>query len=376
MEDNPEISIILPCRNEEQALDFCLKEIEETIKKNKLSAEIIVSDSSSDKSPNIAREHKVILIKHDKDGYGSAYLQALKHAKGKYIFMADADATYDFNEIPRFIDCLKSGVDMVIGNRFGGKIQDGAMPFSNKYIGNPVLSFILRLFFRVAIKDSQSGMRAIKSETIKKLRLKTTGMEFASEMIIKAIKNKLIIKEIPVNYRRRKGNSKLKPYSDAWKHVRFMLIYSPLFLFFVPGSVLFVTGLITMLWLYIGSPGIFGIKLFYHPMFLSSLLLIVGYQLIIFSGFAKIYSINHLGEESKMIEKIFHYITIEKAIILGGTIIAVGIIIFLSILFKWVNSNFGELNEIKNSIAALTLITIGVQTIFSSFILSILGIKK
>lgn len=372
----PEISIILPCRNEEKALGFCLKQIKETIKKNKLSAEIIVSDSSDDKSPEIARKENVILLKHDKEGYGMAYLEAFKHANGKYIFMADADCSYSFNEIPNFIKYLKQDFDFVLGDRLHGKIEEGAMPWLNRYIGTPILSLVLKLFFGAKIKDSQSGMRAIKKTALQKLNLQTTGMEFASEMIIKALKNNLKIKEIPINYYKRKGKSKLKPFSDGWKHLRFMLLYSPLFLFFLPGLILFLTGFIFMLWFYFGTPQIFEIKLFYHPMFLFSLLIIVGYQLIVFSGFAKIYSITHLEEKNKNLEELFKYITIERASVAGFLAIIFGICIFIFVAIKWTNSGFSELNEIKNSIIALTLITIGAQTIFSSFMLSILGIKE
>jgi len=237
--NEPEISVILPCRNEEQALPFCLKQIKETIKKNNLSAEIIVSDSSTDKSPEIANRENLVLVKHDKEGYGMAYLEAFKIAKGKYIFMADADGTYDFGEIPNFIRYLKEGYDLVLGNRFAGEIEKGAMPLQNKYLGNPILSGILRFFFKTKIKDSQSGMRAITKKALQKLNLQTAGMEFASETIIKALKNNLKIKEIPINYYKRKGLSKLRPFSDAWKHIRFMLLYSPLFLFFIPRFPLF-----------------------------------------------------------------------------------------------------------------------------------------
>lgn len=372
----PEISIILPCRNEEEALPFCLKQIKEVIKKHNLSAEIIVSDSSTDKSPQIAKKENVILVKHNKEGYGKAYLEAFKHARGKYIFMADADSTYDFNEIPIFLKYLKQGSDMVIGNRLAGNIENGAMQWKNRYIGTPILSLILKSFFGAKIIDSQSGMRAIKKNSLEELRLRTTGMEFASEMIVKALKNNLKIKEIPINYYKRKGKSKLRPFSDAYKHIRFMLLYSPMFLFFVPGLILFLAGVLLMLWLYFGSPEIFGIKLFYHPMFLSSLLMIIGYQLIMFSSFAKIYSITHLKEKNENFEKLFKYITIERASTLGLLAIVIGAFIFASIIIKWVNSEFNSLNEIKNSIIALTLVTIGIQTIFSSFMLSILGIKE
>ncbi len=373
----PEITIILPCRNEEQAIEFCLKQIKEVIKKHKLDAEIIVSDSSIDNSPIIAKKNKVILIKHNKEGYGNAYLEAFKTAKGKYIFMADCDGTYDFNEIPKFLEELKQDNDLVLGNRFAGTMEKGSMPFLNKYLGNPTLSGILRLFFFTKIKDSHSGMRAIKKEALKKLNLRTTGMEFASEMIIKAIRNNLKIKELPINYYKRKGNSKLRPFSDAWKHTRFMLLYSPLFLFFIPGIILFFIGLISIILLYFTKVNLFGIQLFYHPMFLSSSLMIIGYQLVIFSIFAKSYSINHLGEqESALMKNLYRLVTIEKASIAGLIIALLGIIIYLAIFFKWIESGLPALNEIKNSIVALTLIVIGVQTIFSSFMLSILGIKE
>lgn len=370
------ISIILPCRNEEQALSFCLKQIKKVLKENNLSAEIIVSDSSDDKSPEIAKKEKVILLKHNREGYGLAYLEAFKIVKGRYIFMADSDASYDFKEIPIFIEQLERGFDMVIGNRFAGKIQQNAMAFSHRYIGNPVLSFILRLFFKNRIKDSQCGMRAMNIAALKKLNLQAAGMEFASEMIIKAFKNNLKVKELPIDYYPRRGESKMKSFSDAWQHIRFMLLYSPLFLFFIPGMIIFLLGFIFMAWLYLSNPNVFGIKLYYHPMFFSSALIIIGYQLIIFSAFAKSYAINHLDEKSEKMEKLYKLITIEKASIIGILLLFFGGIMYTIILVKWFYSGFGSLNQIKNSVLGLTLMTLGVQTIFSSFMLSILSIKN
>lgn len=200
-------------------------------------------------------------------------------------------------------------------------------------------------------------------------------MEFASEMVIKAVKRKLKIKELSINYYKRKGESKLKSFADGWRHLRFMLLYSPLFLFFIPGLVLFLIGVVSMLWLYFGSPQILGIKLFYHPMFPSALLIITGYQLIIFALFAKTYAIAHLGDTA-IFDKLYNYITIEKAGIVGIVLGILGIMIYAVIFFKWINSGFGQLHEVKNSIIALTLVTIGIQTIFSAFMLSILGIKE
>lgn len=339
---NPEISIILPCRNEAEALGFCLDQIKKVIKENRLNAEIIVSDSSTDKSPEIARSERATLIKHDKLGYGIAYLEAFKIARGEYIFMADADGTYEFSEIPRFIKFLRDGYDFVIGNRFGGKMEKGAMPFFHK-LGNPLLSGILRLFFSAKITDSHCGMRAIKKTALSRLNLQTTGMEFASEMVIKSLREGLRIKELPINYKKRMGKSKLKPMADSWKHMRFMLLYSPLFLFFIPGVLLVLAG---------------GATIFRFD-FLPSLLIIAGYQLIIFSIFAKTYSIIHLKERAGFMDKVYKYLTIERASVLG----ILGILLGIIFLFKL-------------PIVGFTLVILGIQTIFSSFMLSVLSIKE
>jgi glycosyltransferase involved in cell wall biosynthesis len=220
---NPEISIILPCRNEEEALPFCLKKLKEIILNNNLSAEIIVSDSSSDKSPEITKFYGAILVKHDKKGYGTAYLEGIKFAKGKYIFMADADNTYEFKDIIKFINEFKNGFDFVIGNRFSGKMESFSMSKERQFIGNPILTLAIKFLFNSKINDSQCGLRAIKKDCFEKLNLKSKGMEFASEMIIKAIKNNLKIKELPTNYKRRIGQSKLNPILDGLRHI-FLII--------------------------------------------------------------------------------------------------------------------------------------------------------
>lgn len=383
LQNQPELSIILPCRNEEQALPHVLKQITTTLNKNQINAEVIISDSSSDNSIEIIKQFakqnpnqlNIKLIKHDKEGYGNAYLSTLSHINADYIFMADCDGSYDFNEIPNFLNQLKQGYDFVIGNRFAYKIPSNAMSWSHKYIGNPVLSGILRLFYKTSVRDSHCGMRAITKSALDKLKLQTTGMEFASEMVIKVLKNNLKLKQLPIHYHPRIGSSKLKTLTDGWRHMRFMLLYSPLFLFFIPGLILFLLGTITLILFYLKNPVIFGITFYTHPMFLSSLLTIVGYQLIIFSIFAKTYAIQHLNERSPL-EKLYKYITIENASIIGFIISVTGLIIFIFILYIWINSGFGSLNQIKNAILALTLATIGIQTIFSSFMLSILGIKE
>lgn len=371
-----EVSVVLPCRNEEQSIGECILKTHNVFEKYNIHGEIIVSDSSTDNSPEIVRKLNVKLVKHNKEGYGRAYLEGFKIAEGTYLFLADPDGTYDFSEIPFFLEYLRNdNYDFVIGNRLAGNIEKGAMPYLHRYIGIPILSLLFRLFFRIKIHDTQCGMRAITKEALSKLNLQTTGMEFASEMIVKAVQEGLRIKEVPIDYYQRKGNSKLRSFADGWRHLRFMLLYCPLFLFFIPGMLLFLFGLVSMLWLYIGSPIILGIRLYFYPMFLSSLSIIIGYQLIIFSFFAKTYAITHLGQESPRINLLYKYITIEKASILGIVISVIGIVIYVAIFLKWIQGGFGALEEAKNSIAALTFIIIGIQTIFSSFMLSILGIK-
>ncbi len=380
--NNPYISIILPCLNEEKGLPVCIESINRIAQKEGLDIEILVVDNgSTDSSIKIIQDLStkfsyLALEQEDVKGYGSAYLHGLAKARGKYIFMADADATYDFEDIPKFIKKLEEGNDMVVGNRFSGMMDSNSMTFLHKWVGNPILSSLVRLFFKIKIHDIHCGARAISKEAYQRLTLYTLGMEFASEMIIKASKAKLKIVEIPIKYRMRIGESKLETFSDGWRHLRFILLYSPIVIFLIPGLLLFLAGLISMLILYIGSFSLFGITLYFHPMFLSSLCIILGYELIFFTGFSKIYAVTHLGDTDKIIEKLFKFLTLEKAIMLGGIIAVAGVALFITIFIQWVGSNLSGLDQTKNLIVALTLAIIGIQTVMGSFMLSILGIKE
>ncbi len=379
---HPKISIIIPCLNEEEAIGHCLEEINGAINKYNLDAEVIVIDNnSSDKTAAIAESKKplfsqLLIIKEAREGYGLAYLRGFSQVKGEYIFMADADSSYDFYEINKFLDKLRDGDDLVIGNRFSGSMEKGAMTWLHRYIGNPILSRLVKLLFSIKINDIHCGARAFKANILNKVNFNTGGMEFASEMIIKAKKANLKISEVPITYRPRLGKSKLNSLTDGWRHLRFILLYSPLLLFFVPGLSLISVGLGAMIFFYFKNPEIFGIKLYVHPLFLFSLMIILGYQLIIFSAFSKIYAINHLGDQDKLIESWFKKITIEKAGSLAIAMILIGVLIYLIIFANWINSGFSSLNAIKSSIVALTLIVLGAQTLFSAFMLSILGIKE
>jgi len=382
MNEKTKISIILPCLNEEKSISYCLDEVKTVIKNNSLNAEVIVVDNNSDdNSFSIVSKYKnnfpeLVIIKEEKRGYGFAYLKGLSIAKGQYIYMADSDGTYNFRELPIFINKLEEGYDMAIGNRFSNNMEDGSMSWSHKYIGNPFLSFLVRLFFKVKIHDIHCGARAISQESLNKLSLYTGGMEFASEMIIRARKENLNITEIPISYNKRIGESKLNSLADGWRHLRFILLYSPFLVFLLPGLLIFFSGTILMSIFYFYEPVFWGIKFYTHPIFLFSLMMILGYQLIIFSLFSKIYAITHLGDNNKMIESMFRYITLEKIIFIGIFMMIIGVFIYLSIFRGWIDSGFGSLDEIKGSIIGLTIIVIGFQTFFSSFMFSILGIKN
>ncbi|MEI6553418.1 MAG: glycosyltransferase family 2 protein [bacterium] len=382
VQKNPYISVILPCLNEEKAVGFCIESINKTAKQNNLDLEIIVVDNgSTDSSTEIVEKFKLnqnnlILISEPVKGYGSAYMRGLREARGKYFFMADADATYDFGDIPRFIEKLAEGNDVVIGNRFSGMMESKSMTFSHRWIGNPILSSLVKLFFKVKIHDIHCGARAISRDAYSKIVLYTLGMEFASEMIIKSAKAKLQIVEIPISYKMRIGDSKLETFKDGWRHLRFILLYSPVVIFLIPGLILFLYGLVSMFVLYIGNFSLFGVQLYFHPMFLSSLCMILGYELIFFTGFSRVYAITHLGEKDKFLEKISRFATLEKALVFGSILALASILIFLSIFIGWIKSDLGNLNQTKNLILALTFAIIGVQTITGSFMLSILGIKE
>ena len=382
MNQELDISIILPCLNEEKSIGRCLEEVKKVIERYSLSAEVIVVNNDSDDSTgSMAIGHERYLkyfriIDEQNRGYGSACLAGLYAARGKYIYIADADGTYSFSEIPRFIKKIEEGHDLVVGNRFAGKIEKMNMPWLHKYVGNPFLSFLVKWFFKVKINDIHCGARAISKKAFEKITLYTSGMEFASEMIIKSAKANLKITEIPIAYNARIGESKLRSFADGWRHLRFILLYSPLFLFLAPGVLLFSLGAILMTIFYFIQPKILGLQLYVHPMFLFAVMIILGYQLVIFSGFAKVYAITHLGDNDRTIEALFKKITLEKAGFLGSILAIIGAIIYIIIFVRWVSSGFSSLNETKNSIVALTLLVIGIQTFFSAFMFSILGIKE
>jgi len=375
------LSIVLPCLNEELSIEKCIFYIQNELY-GKIDFEVIVvNNNSNDLSNEILNKLKqryknLIVLFEPIIGYGSSCNKGLSEAKGEYLLLMDIDQTYPTNKILDFVNELDKGNEFVIGNRFTGDIKKGSMPALHQFIGNPLLSFLLRLFFKTKVRDSHCGMRAIKNDCYKKLNLKTIGMEFASEMVIKVLRENFKVSEISISYHPRVGESKLQSFRDGWRHLRFMLLYSPSYLFLAPGITLFSIGLISMVAIYFTKINLAGIQLIAHPIFVSSLLMITGYQLIIFAGFAKIYAFTHLGEETSKLEKAFKFISLDKASLLGLMSIILGFVIYIFILKKWIETDFGAMNEIKNGIIGLTLIVLGVQTISSAFMFSIISIKE
>jgi glycosyltransferase involved in cell wall biosynthesis len=341
------VSVILPCRNEEKTIGDCIARIKDVFSSEGINGEIIVSDSSTDNSAAIARELGAKVISHGREGYGYAYQAAFKEAAGDILIIGDSDGTYDFAELPKLL--AMSGYDMVIGSRMLGKIRKGAMPWHHRYIGNPVLSFLLRMLFNSKVKDTQSGFRLIKRSAWERLNLHTTGMEFASEMIIRATLMKMRIAEVPITYypRKKESRSKLKCFRDGWKHLRFMLLYSPSVVFLIPGLLLLGAGILLIF--SDSSP------------LLKTLFIIAGYQIIILGIFAKTYAAVHLKQRSSIVDWMNNYIGLDKGIFLGAGMIILGLVL---------------LYILQSSSAALALFIIGIQTFFSAFFMSIIGIEE
>jgi glycosyltransferase involved in cell wall biosynthesis len=376
---NIEVSVVLPCLNEEEAVGICINKIKEVFARERLKAEIIVADNGSvDRSREIAQREGAKVVLEPKRGYGAAYLRGLQEVKGKYIIIGDSDNTYDFYDIPKFLQPLKEGYDFVMGSRFKGKMQKGAMSWSHRYIGNPIISGIFRLFFRTRISDALCGMRAFTLGAYRKMKLRTLGMEFATEMIVAALQNSFKIQELPVDYHPRGGRSKLKPFSDAWRYIRFMLLYCPLWLYFIPGLIGFILGLFVLLLLLPGPFLFLGHYWDIHPMVFASVICILSYQVLNLGIYAHAFAIEHGFLRYDKFTTLFfqRHFSLERGLILGAILFLTGFSINLLIFIEWFSKHFGALYRIREAILAMTLLVVGLQTIFSSFFISLLFLEK
>lgn len=366
LEEEVEVSVVIPSKDEEETIGVCINKIRKVFESGGVVGEIIVSDSSKDRTPIIAKKLGAKVVTPDRKGYGYAYTYGFRHVKGKYVIIGDADDTYDFTEMPRLLEPLMKGeADLVIGSRFKGKIEKGAMPWHHRWIGNPALTWFLNFFFKAGVSDAHSGFRAITKEALERLNLDAEGMEFASEMIIKAVDKGLRVKEVPISYyKRRNNNSKLSSFQDGWRHLKFMLMYTPNYLFIYPGISLFLFGFLLMIFallnVYIGYvPGA-------HSMIAGSLLIMAGYQALFFGLFAKVY-------RGKGVPR---FLTLERGVAAGILLFTAGIAYTSYLVLGWASSNFSSLPPIEIDIIGFTLIVIGIQTFFSSFMLSIIANGK
>ncbi len=376
--ENKIVSVVLPCLNEEEGIRICLEKIKDVFQKENINGEIIVVDNgSTDKSAQIAKGAGAKVIFQPVHGYGAAYIKGLDEAKGEYIVIADADDTYDFYQIPQFIKLLSEGYGLVMGNRFKGNMTKGAMTFSHKYIGNPIITFVFRIFFHTKISDVLCGIRAFTKEAYRKMDLKCLGMEFGTEMIFASLQQNLKITEIPANYFPRKGQTKLKSFQDAWRYFRFMLLFSPDWLFIVPGLSLFILGFAALIFSGTNNFNLFGHRFNIHSMVFFTFFPLLGFQILTLGLFAKTYSqIEGFSKKNKFLQTFYEKFNLEKGLLTGSGILFLGFFIGLYILSKWITKGFGPLNEIKLALLSLIFMTLGIQTIFASFFISLLGIKK
>jgi hypothetical protein len=370
-----EISVVIPCLNEAENIEQCVAVALEAMARAAIPGEVIVADNGSqDGSAELAQRAGARVVHEPLRGYGSAYLAGFAAAKGQFIVMADADLTYDFNEIPRFLAELRAGGDMVIGDRMGN-IHPGAMPWHHRYIGNPLLSNLLNLLFHTGVSDAHCGMRAFRREHLERLDLRTTGMEFASEMVVRAAKAKLDIRQLPIEYHARGGESKLSSFRDGWRHLRFLILHSPKHLFILPGTAMCgVGGLICVMVL--AHINVLGRQWAVHTLIGGSLLLIVGAQIVSLGLCALAYATYFMGEEDPWFERMRMRYRLEHGLMLGGAVALLGLAMVVAVVLEWVHSGFGSLSQERVAIAAATLVVLGIQIAFSSFLLSILGLRR
>lgn len=368
------VSVVIPCYNEAQSIEECVRSALGVMERERIPGEVIVADNNSDDgSGDLARDAGATVVLERRRGYGSAYLAGFAAARGKYIVTADADQTYDFGEIPRFVHQLDGGADLVIGNRMNN-IAPGAMPWLHRYVGNPILTGFLNLLYRSGISDAHCGMRALRRDALEKLRLRSTGMEFASEMVVRAKKEQLRVAEFDIEYSPREGDSKLSSFRDGWRHVKLLLVHSPTALFMVPGAVLLGIGAFGMTLSGLGIE-LFGREWQVHAMIASALLTIFGAQVVALAVSARVFAVNALGErQDRLLNWGFRRLRLEHGLIVGALLLLAGLVAAGIIIGIWINRGFGELSEQRLMITAAVLIILGVQLIFSSFFLSILSL--
>jgi len=376
MSNELELTILMPCLNEAATVAACVDAAQQAVRDLGVPGEVVVADNgSTDGSRELAAAHGARVVPVAERGYGAALLAGIEAARGRYVVMGDADLSYDFAEAGRYLAKLREGYDLVMGNRFEGAIEPGAMPSLHRYLGNPVLSGLGRLFFGSPVGDFHSGMRGFRRDAMTGLHLRTTGMEFASEMIVRASLAKLRIGEVPTTLRpdRRGRPPHLRTWRDGWRHLRFLLLYSPRWLFLYPGAVLALVGLVASAAL-LPTPRV-------HTLVYAAMLVIIGFQTIVLAAFTKIFAINEgLLPPDRRLDRVFRVVTLEVGLVLGVVMVAAGIAGSLYALAVWEQTAFGALDAsslaMRIVIVSSSAIALGVQVILSSFFFSILGLRR
>lgn len=380
-----ELSIVMPCLNEAETLAACIRKAQLGLERAGVEGEIIIADNgSTDGSQTLSEGLGARVISVTEKGYGSALRGGIAAARGRWIIMGDADDSYDFSEAPRFIEKLREGADLVMGCRMprgGGTILPGAMPWKHRWIGNPVLSFIGRLFFRSEPHDFHCGLRGFTKAAYEQMTLQTTGMEFASEMVIKATLQKMRIAEVPITLHP-DGRSRpphLRSWRDGWRHLRFMLLFSPRWLFLVPGLLLGAAGVAVAIPLSLGPVYLGNVRLDVGTLAFASTAIVIGFQIVTFGFFTKVFAIAEgLFPQDARFARWFKYLGLETGILLGLALLFAGIALLGKALWHWEDTGFGLLSYAENMrqvIPATTLVMLGIQTVFSSFFMSVLGLK-
>jgi glycosyltransferase involved in cell wall biosynthesis len=377
-----ELSIVIPCLNEAETLGTCIQKAQQWLRKHGVRGEVIVGDNgSTDGSQEIARCFGARVIEVPIRGYGAALYHATRAAQGRYVIMGDADDSYDFSDLLPFLEKLRQGFDLVVGNRFKGGIKPGAMPWKNRYIGNPVLTGIGRVFFGSASGDFHCGLRGFSAQAFRAMDLRTTGMEYASEMVIKATLMRLRIAEVPTTLSR-DGRSRpphLRPWRDGWRHLRFMLLYSPRWLFLYPGIAFMLAGLAVSAWLWPGPRALGHVVFDVHTLVYAAAAVLIGFQSVLFACLSKTFAVTEgLLPADPKFTRLFRYLNLETGLLAGALLVVLGLGGSLAMVWFWSTRSFGELDStttLRFVIPSVLSLALGCQTILSSFFFSLLGLR-
>jgi hypothetical protein len=378
----PELSIVMPCLNEAETLGTCLRKARRFLDEHGVAGEIVVGDNgSTDGSRAIALGHGARVVDVPLRGYGAALYFATRQARGLYVVMGDSDDSYDFTALMPFLEKLRAGYDLVMGNRFRGGVLPGAMPWKNRWIGNPALSAIGRLFFRCPARDFHCGLRGFSKAAFDRMDLRTTGMEYASEMVIKATLLRMRVTEVPTTLAK-DGRSRpphLRPWRDGWRHLRFMLLYSPEWLFLFPGLALMVLGTMVGAWLLPGPRWLGGIQFDVHTLLYAAMGVLVGFQAVIFAVLSKAFAISEgLLPPDPRLDAMFRRVTLEVGLTAGFLLLLLGLGGSAFAVWRWGVAAFGPLDAsrmLREVIPSATALTLGCQVVLSSFFLSVLGLR-